>query len=151
MSLTVLLIVIFAGTAFAYIDTHYLWSQRFYPVYEGYNTIHKNHVRSVQRIIRHYPKLPLLVVDGIFGNDTTNGVEAFQRKRNIDVDGRVGPDTWYQFQQRIWFSHTAGGNDYYKVNTSESDTGAATGTTYFRHDANGAWKYNNGGNWETIR
>ena len=32
--------------------------------------------------------------DGEFGKDTLSAVEAFQREKGLDVDGKVGPKTW---------------------------------------------------------
>jgi peptidoglycan hydrolase-like protein with peptidoglycan-binding domain len=33
-------------------------------------------------------------VDGLFGNQTKQAVEAFQSNRAIQIDGEVGPETW---------------------------------------------------------
>lgn len=35
-------------------------------------------------------------IDGSYGNNTVAGVEAFQKKRGIGVDGICGPNTWYE-------------------------------------------------------
>lgn len=34
-------------------------------------------------------------VDGDFGRDTERAVKAFQKDQGIEVDGKVGPDTWH--------------------------------------------------------
>ncbi len=36
----------------------------------------------------------MLKVDGIFGKLTHNVVRVYQRRREIEVDGIVGPITW---------------------------------------------------------
>ncbi|NES04851.1 MAG: peptidoglycan-binding protein [Okeania sp. SIO2F4] len=36
-----------------------------------------------------------LVVDGIFGSNTEAVVKGFQKNRRLEVDGIVGPLTWY--------------------------------------------------------
>lgn len=38
---------------------------------------------------------PLLAVDGIFGQLTENAVKDFQTAKHLEVDGIVGPHTWY--------------------------------------------------------
>ncbi|MEG2117576.1 MAG: peptidoglycan-binding protein [Clostridia bacterium] len=38
--------------------------------------------------------IPLLAVDGLFGNKTLSAVKAFQRYFDLRVDGMVGPITW---------------------------------------------------------
>lgn len=43
----------------------------------------------------HYPSLPELTVDGIFGPRTEAAVIAFQRLYGLTPDGIIGPITWY--------------------------------------------------------
>jgi len=50
-------------------------------------------VKTVQLLMNamHYGDID---VDGIFGNATDQAVKKFQRSRDLDQDGIVGPDTW---------------------------------------------------------
>jgi peptidoglycan hydrolase-like protein with peptidoglycan-binding domain len=48
-------------------------------------------VRSLQaKLNRWYP----IAVDGLFGLETKNAVQAFQRREHLVDDGIVGPKTW---------------------------------------------------------
>lgn len=49
-------------------------------------------VRTIQYLLRHHG-VPV-DVDGGFGPQTEAGVRAFQQRRNLPVDGAVGPQTW---------------------------------------------------------
>lgn len=55
-------------------------------------------VRSLQtmlRIISEYDKsLPIIIPDGIYGQQTINAVSAFQRKYGIPITGITDNDTW---------------------------------------------------------
>lgn len=44
--------------------------------------------------VKHLQVLLVIVIDGIFGNDTEKAVKTFQHVHNLFVDGVVGPQTW---------------------------------------------------------
>lgn len=58
------------------------------------------HVRVIQEqlntVSNHYPAIPKVRVDGIFGEQTRIAVEAFQNIFRLSADGIVGFDTWYK-------------------------------------------------------
>lgn len=67
------------------------------PLREGMTS---NDVRTVQvrlnRISRNYPAIPKIIrTDGIFADDTTAAVRAFQEIVGLQADGVVGKATWY--------------------------------------------------------
>jgi len=72
-----------------------------YPEYPGH-LLRKGSsgepVRFIQGCLnslsKHYPSIPGLAVDGVFGNATEGAVKAFQSLSGIKVDGLVGPETW---------------------------------------------------------
>jgi len=57
-------------------------------------------VRIIQEqlnaVSNNYPAIPKLKVDGIFGNNTRNAVQTFQRIFQLAADGIVGFSTWYK-------------------------------------------------------
>ena len=55
----------------------------------------------LQVISRSYSRIPSLVPDGIFGDNTLAAVEAFQRLFGLTEDGIVGPDTWNKILE-VW-------------------------------------------------
>lgn len=51
----------------------------------------------LNRVGRNYPAIPRInPVDGIFGTQTEQAVRAFQSIFNLNVDGVVGKNTWYE-------------------------------------------------------
>ncbi len=59
-----------------------------------------NDVRTIQtqlnRISDAYPAIPKVAVDGVYGQNTANAVEAFQRIFSLPVTGVVNRATWYK-------------------------------------------------------
>lgn len=49
---------------------------------------------ALNTVSSQYSVIPVVVVDGIFGNGTRNAVIAFQRQFDLDADGIVGLQTW---------------------------------------------------------
>lgn len=49
---------------------------------------------ALNTVSSQYSAIPVVVVDGIFGNTTRNAVIAFQRQFNLTPDGIVGQETW---------------------------------------------------------
>ncbi len=68
-------------------------------------------VRLLQYILEYlsffYPGIPIVTVDGYFGEDTENSVIGFQKTFGLEADGVVGAATW---------------NQLYSVSTEIADT-----------------------------
>jgi peptidoglycan hydrolase-like protein with peptidoglycan-binding domain len=60
--------------------------QNYGPTYNGY------FVRNIQRALKGTGIA--VVIDGIYGPGTQEGVRSFQTKKFLSVDGIVGPQTW---------------------------------------------------------
>ena len=60
-------------------------------------------VRVIQEqlnaISNNFPLIPKVKVDGIFGDDTRNAVQTFQKIFRLASDGIVGFGTWYKLSQ----------------------------------------------------
>ncbi len=50
--------------------------------------------KYLRTIARYRNNLPLIIIDGIFGENTKEAVEAFQRNYNLPVTGVVDQKTW---------------------------------------------------------
>ncbi len=50
-------------------------------------------------ISRYYPSVPAVAQDGVFGPQTRQAVEAYQRVAGLPVDGIVGEQTWNSLQR----------------------------------------------------
>ena len=54
----------------------------------------------LNRISANYPSIPkILQADGVFGTDTKDAVEEFQRIFSLTPDGVIGPATWYYIRR----------------------------------------------------
>jgi peptidoglycan hydrolase-like protein with peptidoglycan-binding domain len=64
-------------------------------------------VRSVQEVLRAVQIRDsagrLVVVDGVYGPRTAQAVSRFQRRQDLTVDGKVGPQTWKRLGTRFCF------------------------------------------------
>lgn len=60
-------------------------------------------VREVQEYLRllagAYPRIPLLTVDGIYGPETVEAVEAFQTLFALPITGEVDGETWVRLRE----------------------------------------------------
>lgn len=54
---------------------------------------------QLARISKSYPAIPTVSPDGIFGSQTKNAVEAFQRIFGLPVTGIIDYRTWYKISQ----------------------------------------------------
>lgn len=67
-------------------------------------------VRSVQEVLRAVPIRDdsgrLVLVDGVYGSQTAQAVSRFQRRQDLVVDGKVGPQTWRRLGKKFcWRFH----------------------------------------------
>lgn len=51
----------------------------------------QTYIRNISRLD---PQIPSLVPDGIYGEETTESITAFQRKHLLEQTGKVDSDTW---------------------------------------------------------
>lgn len=56
-------------------------------------------VKELQRRLRVHGFYPTQAIDGSFGPTTEREVKAFQTKKNLKVDGQVGPKTWTKLME----------------------------------------------------
>lgn len=61
---------------------------------------------------KHYPAIPALSADGVFGPLTETAVRAFQRQFGLTVDGVIGQQTWYTIVDVYNGLPTSGGSQY---------------------------------------
>lgn len=54
---------------------------------------------QLNRITRNYPAIPVITVDGIYGNNTANAVRTFQEIFDLPPSGIVDYPTWYKISQ----------------------------------------------------
>lgn len=65
-----------------------------YPGYVISRGATGDNVRFIQSYLSAIPGLPATTIDGIFGQNTEYLVRTFQTRYRLQVDGRVGPQTW---------------------------------------------------------
>jgi len=56
-------------------------------------TLMQNYLNVIRQ---HYPNIPALTADGIFGPITQSAVLAFQTQFGLTTDGVIGSETWYK-------------------------------------------------------
>lgn len=54
---------------------------------------------QLNRIAQNYPAIPVITVDGIYGERTANSVRAFQRIFNLPQTGITDYATWYEISE----------------------------------------------------
>lgn len=54
---------------------------------------------QLNRIAQNYPAIPVITVDGIYGERTANSVRAFQRIFNLPQTGITDYPTWYEISE----------------------------------------------------
>lgn len=54
---------------------------------------------QLNAISNNYPLIPRIAVDGIYGEETQNAVEVFQKIFGLPVTGIVDYRTWYKIQE----------------------------------------------------
>jgi hypothetical protein len=52
--------------------------------------------RELNAVSNHFPNIPKVKDDGVFGEETVKAVKQFQRTFNLTADGVVGFATWYR-------------------------------------------------------
>ena len=77
-----------------------------YPPFPGIilqNGSQGSEVTFIQERLRfisiYYKNIPTIQVDGIYGPATTSAVNAFQKMLGLDVDGKVGNQTWQKINE----------------------------------------------------
>lgn len=60
-----------------------------------------DHVKLVQRFLWGSARAKTMPIYGTFEKKTDKAVRAYQRMRGLDVDGRVGRDTWAPIRQAL--------------------------------------------------
>jgi peptidoglycan hydrolase-like protein with peptidoglycan-binding domain len=79
----------------------------------------------------------ITTVDGVYGPATTAAVACFQNAVGIWTDGIMGPVTWGKMRERISFSHTVNGVEFYRI------TNAWPQEVFFARGY-GTWKWRKG-------
>lgn len=81
------------------------WVLPSFPFYPGKRTppnptpvlrfgAHNSYVAKAQKLLNRHGGKPVLVVDGVFGNETLKRVKDFQDYHKLKVDGVIGKETW---------------------------------------------------------
>ena len=149
--LAVVMILGVCSTAFAWEDglPNQDWGGGYFP------TCQSGSNNNAVRLIQHYYNTRFygsLAMDGVFGNNTYQGVLAIQRNVGAAADGIVGSNTWTRMEwyTAITMQKYIFPNNYYYIGTNRYDTG-----TYYDsqacHYGNGTWAAIVNGNFFTIR
>jgi peptidoglycan hydrolase-like protein with peptidoglycan-binding domain len=76
-----------------------------YPGYVISRGASGDNVRFIQSYLSAIPGLPATAIDGKFGQNTEYLVRTFQTRYRLQVDGRVGPQTWAAMVQAFNAAH----------------------------------------------